>query len=36
MLYWNVHIKAEVGWRDEFENWLLQYPIQKRENFNFC
>lgn len=27
------YIKAEAGWRDEFENWLLQYPIQKRENF---
>lgn len=27
------YIKAGVGWRDEFENWLLQYPIQKRENF---
>ncbi len=30
------YIKAEVGWRDEFENWLLQYPKSKRENFNFC
>lgn len=30
------YIKSKVGWRDEFENWLLQYPKQKRENFNFC
>ncbi len=30
------YIRSEVGWRDEFEKWLLQYPKSKRENFNFC
>lgn len=30
------YIRSEVGWRDEFEKWLLQYPKSKRGNFNFC